>query len=404
MGEQAVALAKAVGYRSAGTVEFIVDQSRDFYFLEMNTRLQVEHPVTEQVTGLDLVELMIRIAAGEALPFTQDDVKLNGWSMEARIYAEDPTRDFVPSIGRLVRYWEPEAGEQVRVDSGVVEGTEISMFYDPMLAKLVTSGATRQEAIATMRQALDAYYVRGINHNMSFLSAVLSHPRFQEGRLSTSFIADEFPDGFKVSDVPAHLLHRLLAVAALVQHTLALRDAGIADGEGGKVAEDWVVVVNDAHHPVSIRGHGEDYVVTADGEEIAIAGHWSPGDVLFRGHISQEAVTFQVDRVEARLRLTHGGFQVEALVLRPHTAELARRMPKKQPPDLSRFVLSPMPGLLVSLAVEAGQAVKAGEELAVVEAMKMENLLRATYDGVVAKLHAVPGDSLAVDQKIVEFE
>ena len=404
MGEQAVALAKAVGYRSAGTVEFIVDQSRDFYFLEMNTRLQVEHPVTEQVTGLDLVELMIRIAAGEALPFGQDDVKLNGWSMEARIYAEDPTRDFVPSIGRLVRYWEPEADGQVRVDSGVVEGSEISMYYDPMLAKLVTTGATREEAIATMRQALDSYYVRGIDHNMSFLSAVLSHPRFQQGRLSTSFIADEFPDGFKVSDVPEGLLHRLLAVAALVQHTLALRDAGSVEAEDARVAEDWVVVVNDAHHPVSIRGHGEDFVVTADGEEIAIEGYWSPGDVLFRGHISQEPVTFQVDRVDARLRLTHGGFQVKALVLRPHTAELARRMPKKQPPDLSRFVLSPMPGLLVSLAVEAGQAVKAGEELAVVEAMKMENLLRATHDGVIAKLHAMPGDSLAVDQKIVEFE
>ena len=402
MGEQAVALARTVGYRSAGTVEFIVDKDRNFYFLEMNTRLQVEHPVTEQVTGLDLVELMIRVAAGEALPFTQDEVRLEGWSLEARVYAEDPSRNFLPSIGRLVRYREPAAGETVRIDTGVVEGAEISMFYDPMIAKLVTTGPDRAAAIAEMRRALDAYYIRGIGHNLAFLSALVAHPRFQAGDMTTNFIAEEFPEGHKGSEVSEDLLHRLLAVAALVRRTLALRDAG---GRGGlEHYGEWIVVVNDAHHPVTIEEREDHHLVTADGEGIEIEGDWHPGAPLFQGRIAGEAVTVQVDRSGPRLRLTHGGFAVEALVLRPHTAELARRMPKKQPPDLSKYLLSPMPGLLVSLAVAEGQEVKAGQELAVVEAMKMENLLRAEQDGTVAKLHAAPGDSLAVDQKIVEFQ
>ena len=406
MGAQAVALAKAVGYRSAGTVEFIVDKDRNFYFLEMNTRLQVEHPVTEQVTGLDLVELMIRVAAGEALPFTQDEVRLEGWSLEARVYAENPARNFLPSIGRLVRYREPAASETVRIDTGVVEGAEISMFYDPMIAKLVTTGGTRAAAIAEMRRALDAYYIRGIGHNLAFLSALVAHPRFQAGDMTTNFIAEEFPEGYRGSEVAADLLHRLLAVAALAQRTLALRDA---DGQGGPDREKehygrWVVVVNDAHHPVAIEEREGHHLVTADGEGIEIEGDWRPGAPLFQGRIAGEAVTVQIDRSGPRLRLTHGGFSVEALVLRPHTAELARRMPKKQPPDLSKYLLSPMPGLLVSLAVAEGQEVKAGDELAVVEAMKMENLLRAEQDGTVVKLHAAPGDSLAVDQKIIEFQ
>ena len=402
MGEQAVALAKAVDYRSAGTVEFIVDKDRNFYFLEMNTRLQVEHPVTEQVTGLDLVELMIRVAAGESLPMTQEDVKLEGWAMEARVYAEDPARGFLPSIGRLVRYREPTASETVRVDSGVVEGSEISMFYDPMIAKLVTTGTTREAAIDEMRRALDAYLIRGLNHNMAFLSALLAHPRYRAGKMTTNFIAEEFPDGYEGSEVAEGLLHRLLAVAALVQRTLSLRDAG---GRGGlEHYGEWIVTVNDEQHPVSIAEEADRHVVTADGEEIGILGDWQPGAPLFEGHIAGEAVTVQVDRIGPRLRLTHGGFSVEALVLRPRTAELARRMPKKQPPDLSKYLLSPMPGLLVSLAVAEGQEVKAGEELAVVEAMKMENLLRAEQDGTIAKLHAAPGDSLAVDQKIIEFQ
>ena len=401
MGEQAVTLAKAVGYRSAGTVEFIVDKDRKFYFLEMNTRLQVEHPVTEQVTGLDLVEQMIRVALGEPLPLTQEQVRLEGWSLEARVYAEDPARNFVPSIGRLVRYREPAASETVRIDTGVVEGAEISMFYDPMIAKLVTTGQTRDEAIAEMRQALDAYYIRGIRHNMAFLSALLAHPRFQAGQMTTNFIAEEFPEGYRGSEVAEDLLHRLLAVAALVQRTLALRDAGGRGDEAHYGA--WIVAVNDAQHPVTIEERDGHHLVTADGEEIEIAGDWHPGAPLFQGRVSGQEVTVQIDRSGPRLRLTHGGFEVEALVLRPRTAELARRMPKKQPPDLSKYLLSPMPGLLVSLAVAEGQEVKAGEELAVVEAMKMENLLRAEQDGTIAKLHAAPGDSLAVDQKIIEF-
>ena len=402
MGEQAVALARAVDYRSAGTVEFIVDKDRNFYFLEMNTRLQVEHPVTEQVTGLDLVELMIRVAAGESLPLSQDQVKPEGWSMEARVYAEDPARGFLPSIGRLVRYREPAASETVRVDSGVVEGSEISMFYDPMIAKLVTTGTTRDEAIDAMRRALDGYLIRGLNHNMAFLSALLAHPRYRAGNLTTNFIAEEFPEGYEGNAVAENLLNRLLAVAALVQRTLALRDSG---GRGGiEHYGDWIVTVNDEQHPVSIAEEEGRHIVTAGGEEIEILGDWLPGAPLFEGRIAGEAVTVQIDRSGPRLRLTHGGFSVAALVLRPRTAELARRMPKKQPPDLSKYLLSPMPGLLVSLAVAEGQEVKAGEELAVVEAMKMENLLRADQDGTIARLHAAPGDSLAVDQKIIEFQ
>jgi propionyl-CoA carboxylase alpha chain len=322
--------------------------------------------------------------------------------MEARVYAEDPARNFLPSIGRLVRYREPAASDTVRIDTGVVEGAEISMFYDPMIAKLVTTGATREAAIAEMRRALDAYYIRGIGHNLAFLSALLAHPRFQAGDMTTNFIAEEFPEGYQGSEVAEDLLHRLLAVAALVRRTLALRDAG---GRGGlEHYGEWIVVVNDEHHPVTIEEQEGHHLVTADGEGIEIEGDWHPGAPLFQGRIAGEAVTVQIYRNGPRLHLTHGGFAVEALVLRPHTAELARRMPKKQPPDLSKYLLSPMPGLLVSLAVAEGQEVKAGQELAVVEAMKMENLLRAEQDGTVAKLHAAPGDSLAVDQKIVEFQ
>jgi propionyl-CoA carboxylase alpha chain len=420
MGAQAVALAQAVDYRSAGTVEFIVDLNRNFYFLEMNTRIQVEHPVTEMITGLDLVEWMIRVAAGEKLGFGQDQVSLNGWAMEARVYAEDPTRNFMPSIGRLVRYIEPEAGGlengcSVRVDSGVVEGSEISMFYDPMIAKLVTHGPDRPAAIAAMQAALDGFAIRGIAQNTSFLAAVLAHERFHEGRLTTNFIAEEFPEGFHGGSPTGEILARLLAVAVVVQRVWDAREARISGQLAGRAktpGDDWVVVTTEDSHRVTLStagagagdGQGDGYRLAGAAGDRLVESPWRPGQALFRGRIDGRPVTVQVDRRGPWWLLTHGGARLEALVLTARAAELAARMPRKEPPDLSRFLLSPMPGLLVSLAVGAGQEVKAGEELAVVEAMKMENVLRAQRDGVVAKVHAEAGASLAVDQAILEFD
>jgi propionyl-CoA carboxylase alpha chain len=417
MGAQSVALARAVDYCSAGTVEFIVDKNRNFYFLEMNTRIQVEHPVTEMITGLDLVEWMIRIAAGEKLGFTQDEVKLDGWAMEARVYAEDPVRNFLPSIGRLVKYSEPEASDSVRVDSGVEEGSEITMFYDPMIAKLVTHGPDRDTALKEMQMALDAFHIRGINHNMGFLAAVMSRPRFREGRLTTNFIAEEFPEGYLGGDPNPQQSRTIAAAAATVQHILAERERELGDQneiEIEPLTEDWVVCVGAERTPVSVTSGYASYSVAIGREEnggivygnddFMLETNWVPGDALFTGYIEDEAVTLQIDRAGPRLRLTHGGVTVDCLVLRPRVAELNALMPFKAPPDLSRFLLSPMPGLLVSVAVEVGQEVKSGEELAVVEAMKMENLLRAEQDGVVAAIKAAPGESLSVDQVILEFE
>ena len=413
MGAQAVALAKAVDYTSAGTVEFIVDKNRGFYFLEMNTRIQVEHPVTEMITGLDLVEWMIRIAAGEALDFAQDDVALNGWAIESRVYAEDPTRNFMPSIGRLVRYTAPDeasAGAQktaVRVDSGVTEGSEISIYYDPMIAKLVTYAPSRAAAIEEMRAALDAFYIRGVTHNMAFLAAVMAHPRFRDGRLSTNFIAEEFPDGFQGRDLDVQEQSRLAAVAAIVQHRQGEREAiisGQLDGHGAVPGSDWVVLSGDAGHDFRLEETEAGFRVTDGGSDLTVETEWRLGEPLFRALVAGEPMTVQVDRRGPSWRLTHGGASVEMLVLRPRVAELAARMPKKEPPDLSKYLLSPMPGLLVSVSVEVGQEIKAGEELAVVEAMKMENVLRAERDGVVAHVHAAAGDSLAVDQAIIEFD
>jgi len=395
MGAQAVALCKAVGYRSAGTVEFIVDKHRKFYFLEMNTRLQVEHPVTEMITGLDLVEWMLRIADGETLPFGQDEVAMNGWAMEARLYAEDPTRNFLPSIGRLVRYSEPAQAEGVRVDSGVNEGAEISMYYDPMIAKLVTWGPDRAAAIARMQEALDAFYVRGINHNAAFLSAVMANPRFREGRLSTGFIAEEFPDGFNGVTPSGTLRRELAAVTAL----LAVRQRRRPAGE----AEAAVVFLGEEAMEVTLTTAGEGLTVRVDGVDMGIQGDWRPGQPFFVGTVGGRAMTVQVDPSGAFFRLSHGGVGLVARMLRPRLAELAGLMPVKAKADLSKFILSPMPGLLVSLAVVEGQEVKAGEEIAVIEAMKMENVLRATADAKVATVHAKPGESLAVDQPIVEF-
>ncbi len=414
MGEQAVALAQNVGYRSAGTVEFIVDRDRNFYFLEMNTRLQVEHPITEKITGLDLVEQMIRIAAGEKLSFAQKDVTLTGWAMESRVYAEDPLRGFLPSIGRLVRYIPPEEGDSVRVDTGVGEGSEISMYYDPMIAKLVSYGATRDEAIEEMRRALDGYYVRGVNHNMQFLSAVMQHPRFVAGNLTTGFIDEEYPDGFSGVAPGTAETATLAAIAAAVGHISRERELSVNSELEDLIEENahFVVQLGLDFIDTFLEGEPGDVAVTVgsapgsgadDRPIVPVLTGWRPGEPLFRGQVGGAQVTAQIDARGIGWRIGHGGVAVEARVLRPEVARLAATMPVKEPLDMSKYLLSPMPGLLVSVAVAGGQRVKAGEELAVVEAMKMENVLRAAQDGEVKAVHAGPGDSLTVDQKIVEF-
>ena len=408
MGKQAVALAKAVDYYSAGTVEFIVDDKKNFFFLEMNTRLQVEHPVTELITGQDLVELMIKVAANEELPFGQDDVKLNGWALEARVYAEDPFRNFLPSIGRLVRYQSPQETHHVRVDTGVTEGGEISIYYDPMIAKLITFGADRTEAIQHMRTALDSYYIRGVNHNIGFLSALIAHSRFQSGNITTNFIDEEYPDGFHPQDLPAEDPIIQVIVAASIHHAYQQRAASISGqvaGHGRQFDDTWVVVTKDGHHPVTVRRMTNGYSVIVDGTTHEFQTDWQPGEPLLRGNLADdENLVFQVECENIAYRLTHGGSQDDVLVLSPAHAELSALMPVKVPPDTSKLLLSPMPGLLISLAVAEGQEVKAGEELAVIEAMKMENVLRAERDAVVSSIKATTGESLMVDQVIMDFE
>jgi propionyl-CoA carboxylase alpha chain len=408
MGAQAVALAKAVDYRSAGTVEFIVDRQRNFFFLEMNTRLQVEHPVTELVTGIDLVEQMIRVAAGERLAFRQEDIKQQGWAIEARVYAEDPLRKFLPSIGRLVRYRPPEAdGQSVRVDTGVYEGGEISVYYDPMIAKLITGGRDRAEATQRMQEALDGFYIRGLNHNIAFLAAIMRHPRFAEGRLSTGFIAEEFGDAFDPGAAAPGQPRLFAAVAAMVQRRQAERECAIEGqlpGRHARPPDKLVVLLGEKRYEVGLKPAEGGYDLGIDGTASALRGDWQVGEPLFRGTFDGRPFTMQIDRRDLAFRLTHGGSECQARVLLPEVAPFFKLMPKKVPPDRSRYLVSPMPGLLVSLAVKLGQEVKLGEELAVVEAMKMENILRAERDGTVAKLHAKPGDSLAVDQAILEFK
>jgi propionyl-CoA carboxylase alpha chain len=406
MGEQAVALAKAVKYKSAGTVEFIVDGKRNFYFLEMNTRLQVEHPVTEMVTGLDLVEQMIRVAAGEKLKFKQADIKLKGWAIEARVYAEDPLRNFLPSTGRLVRYREPIGGPVVRVDSGVYEGAEISMFYDPMIAKLVTYGEDRGTAIAAMREALDSFYIRGLGHNIGFLAALMAHPRFQAGRLTTGFIAEEFPDGFHGVQLTDTEMSDLVAVAAIVHQAQARRAVAVKPHfrtRDSAANGNWVVKIGKVKRPVSIVETASGHAVIDGKSSREVVSNWQLDQFIFSGRIDGRLVTVQVERDGIGYRMSYAGASLLVLVLLPRAAALAEHMIEKTPPDMSKYLLSPMPGLLVSLAVKEGQEVKAGQELAVVEAMKMENLLRAERDGKVAGLHAKAGDSLAVDQIIMEF-
>jgi propionyl-CoA carboxylase alpha chain len=365
----------------------------------MNTRLQVEHPVTELVTGYDLVELMIRIAAGEKLPLTQKDVKLTGSAIEARLYAEDPRRNFLPSVGRLTRYLPPQ-GSGIRIDSGVEEGAEISIYYDPMIAKLIGSGATREEATVRLAGALDAFVIRGVSHNIGLLSAAIARPKFREGKLSTDFIAEEFPGGFKGETLAPEIAAQAVAVAAAAQRIATERDAAIARAA---IPERWVVVQGESRYPARLTRRNETIIVAGYTASQEVTTDWQPGDVLFRGTVDGLATLFQIERAGIGWRLERGGAVLELKVLPPAAAEALARMPAKQAPDLSQHLVSPMPGLLVSLAVIEGQEVKAGEELAVIEAMKMENVLRAERDGTIKKLCARPGDSLAVDQIILEF-
>ena len=407
MGRQAVALARAVNYRSAGTVEFIVDRQRNFYFLEMNTRLQVEHPVTELITGLDLVELMLRVAAGEKLPFAQGDVRLAGWAIEARIYAEDPTRNFLPSTGRLVRYL-PPSGEGLRLDDGVFEGAEISVYYDPMIAKLVAYGADRDAAIGRLSDALDGFYVSGVQNNAAFLAAVAAKPRFRAGTLSTNFIVEEFPAGFAP---PADFVEAdrvILLAAALAGRRIRECEMAIDGKLAGirrEIPREWAILLDGAPHSVLVRPEDRGYTVDVGGERWVASTEWRPGQPLLRARVGGRAATVQIERLPGmEFRLVHGGVVRRAQVLSPRAAELLALMPEKKTADTSRLLLSPMPGLLSAIAVAQGQEVKAGEPLAIVEAMKMENVLRAERDGRIAKIRAKPGDSLAVDEVILEFE
>lgn len=405
MGDQAVLLAQAVQYQSAGTVEFIVDKDRNFYFLEMNTRLQVEHPVTEYITGLDLVEQMIRVAEGEPLVMKQEDISLNGWSIETRIYAEDPERNFMPSTGRLTKCVTPEPTDNVRIDTGVVEGSDISMYYDPMIAKLVTWGETRDDAITYMQDALDAYVIRGIQQNIPFLSALLKHPEFKAGNLTTGFIDDYFSEGFEsVSQEPENPL-LMVAVAAELQ----FRDdcLAMATHQLGACLDEakYVVNLNDSEYPLSIKRETPSHsVISINGTTLQLSLTSNAGVIKLNGTLDNESFTIQADKLGINWKLTHRGCVGFAKVLAPHVAALNRLMPVKAAPDMSKYLLSPMPGLLVKVSVSTGESVKAGQELAVVEAMKMENILTAEQDGVVESISAEAGDSLSLDQIIIEFE
>jgi propionyl-CoA carboxylase alpha subunit len=409
MGEQAVALARAVEYESAGTVEFVVGADKSFYFLEMNTRLQVEHPVTEKITGIDLVEQMIRVAAGEKLSFKQEDVKLNGWSMECRINAEDPFRGFLPSTGRLVRFNPPadSDGDPVRVDTGVYDGGEISMFYDSMIAKLITHGATRDEAIERMREALNAFVIRGISSNIPFQAALMQHPRFIAGNFTTAFIAEEYPKGFDASMVPHDDPAMLVAVAGSVHRRYLERASAIVGqlpGHEFKVREDFVVLMGDAQHPIRVVDIEGGHRVSYNGETYDVVADWKFYSPIFKGTLNGRPFVMQMERVGLKYRLVHWGTLAEVEVVTARGAELMALMPRKVAPDLSKFLLSPMPGLLREVAVREGQEIKAGEKLAVIEAMKMENVLKAEQDGKVKKVVASAGVSLTVDEVIIEFE
>ncbi|MBM6596079.1 acetyl-CoA carboxylase biotin carboxylase subunit [Microvirga pudoricolor] len=411
MGEQAVALAKAVGYDSAGTVEFVAGQDKSFYFLEMNTRLQVEHPVTEMITGVDLVEEMIRVAAGETLRLKQSDVTLRGWAVESRIYAEDPVRNFLPSTGRLVTYRPPQEGEEhgvtVRNDTGVYEGGEISIYYDPMIAKLVTHAPTREEAITAQATALDAFAIEGIRHNIPFLSALMQHPRWQSGQLSTGFIAEEFPGGFQVPTPEGEAAHVLAAVGSAIDHVQNERKRHISGQmrphAAVKFDRERVVMLGRDRHEVTIEDIEGGFAVNISGEAWPIVSSWHPGQPVWTGQVGGKTVAVQVRPILNGMILSHAGASAEARVYTRREAALAALMPEKVEADTSKKLLCPMPGLVKAISVKPGQEVKAGEALCIVEAMKMENVLRAERDGTVAKIYAKEGDSLAVDATIMEF-
>ena len=427
MGEQAVALAKAVDYASAGTVEFIVDGDKNFYFLEMNTRLQVEHPVTELITGVDLVEQMIRVAYGEKLAMAQDDVKLTGWAIENRLYAEDPYRGFLPSIGRLTRYrppeetaagpllingkWQgdaPEGDFAVRNDTGVYEGGEISMYYDPMIAKLCTWAPTREAAIAHMRDALDGFELEGIGHNLPFLSAVMDHDIFIKGEMTTAFIEEQYPDGFEGVTLDEAALRKIAASAAAMHRVAEIRRtrvSGRMDNHERRVGAEWVVSLQGQAYPVTIAADREGSDVHFDdGTVLRVASKWTPGDQLARLDVNGEGLVLKVGKISGGFRIRSRGAEVKVHVRTPRQAELAKLMPEKVAPDTSKMLLCPMPGLIVKINVEEGEEVQEGQALCTVEAMKMENILRAERKGTVSKINAAPGDSLAVDEVIMEFE
>ena len=410
MGEQAVALAKAVGYDSAGTVEFVAAQDRSFYFLEMNTRLQVEHPVTELVTGIDLVEQMIRVAAGEKLKFNQSDIRLNGWAVESRIYAEDPYRNFAPSIGRLVRYRPPAEGEHdgitVRNDTGVAEGGEISLYYDPMIAKLVTHADTRAEAIDAQADALDAFTIEGIRHNIPFLAAIMQHPRWRSGKLSTAFIAEEFPKGFERIAPTGAVARTIAGVAAAIDHAMGERKRRISGQLNSAFMRErrraiWLggeeLLADVAHDGDAITIQFED------GNSHRLSSPWIPGLPVWSGTIDGAPIAVHVRMIPNGFELAYRGIEVKAFVYTEREARYARLMPAKKLSDSEKSVRCPMPGLVVSVAVAEGQEIKSGETLAVVEAMKMENILRAERDGTIKKIRVKPGDSVAVDAVIMEF-
>ena len=412
MGEQAVALAQAVGYTSAGTVEFIVDGDRNFYFLEMNTRLQVEHPITELITGVDLVEQMIRVANGEPLQMTQKDVKLNGWAIENRLYAEDPYRGFLPSIGRLTRYRPPaevaETSHVVRNDTGVYEGGEISMYYDPMIAKLCTWAPTRSEAIERMRVALDSFEVEGIGHNLPFLSAVMDHPKFVSGDMTTAFIAEEYPDGFEGVTLAEVDLHRIAAACAAMHRVAEIRRtrvSGRMDNHERRIGSNWNVTLQGQSYDVTTDADHDGSTVTFDGgKSLRVSGDWTPGDQLAVMNVDNKPLILKVGKISGGFRIRTRGADIKVRVRTPLQATHARKMPEKLPPDTSKLLLCPMPGLVVKLDVAVGDEVQDGQALCTIEAMKMENILRAERKGVVSKINATAGDSLAVDDVIMEFE
>lgn len=412
MGAQSVALAQAVGYSSAGTVEFIVDGERNFYFLEMNTRLQVEHPVTELITGVDLVEQMIRVAHGEHLSLKQEDIGIKGWAIENRLYAEDPYRNFLPSIGRLTRYRPPAESQDsehvVRNDTGVYEGGEISMYYDPMIAKLCTWGTSRQEAISHMRLALDRFEVEGIGHNLPFLSAVMDHPKFISGDMTTAFIAEEYPEGFTGVELDDSSLRAIAASCAAMNRVAEIRRAKISgrlDNHERKVGDDWIVTLQGQNFPVKIAADqmGSD-VRFEDGSVMRVSGNWTPGQTLADMTVDGQVLVMKVGKIPGGFYIRNRGAGLKVHVRTPRQAALAELMPEKLPPDTSKLLLCPMPGMLVKLDVEAGQQVEEGQALCSVEAMKMENILRAERRGIVAKINVDAGSSLAVDDVIMEFE